>query len=217
MEGYDRRILFLAAESTAGLGLNYDRLFIGQVQGTFQGTVDVVRALERADDLDGSIRFRNSDGSLWLDIQLLLKTDPENPLHHLQILQTLQIVQNLAFPDFDCAEDFGCLVEQVDGLGGLIVDLDVAGSLIQHGPIGSRQQQDRCLTVPDLPALGARTGCSSRIRWTTFSPGMSSAVTTTTPDQSKAGSNVMDWIVPRGIVDRTVLPYQAPAMAMSSV
>src|SRR6266516_2170055 len=154
MEGYDRRILFLAAESAAGLGLNYDRLFIGQVQGTFQGTVDVVRALERADDLDGSIRFRNSDGSLWLDIQLLLKTDPENPLHHLQILQTLQIVQNLAFPDFDCAEDFGCLVEQVDGLGGLIVDLDVAGSLIQHGPIGSRQQQDRFLTVPDLAALG---------------------------------------------------------------
>src|SRR6266516_1897729 len=98
MERYDRRILFLAAESTAGLGLNYDRLFIGQVQGTFQGTVDVVRALERADDLDGSIRVRNSDGSLWLDIQLLLKTDPENPLHHLQILQILQIVQNLAFP-----------------------------------------------------------------------------------------------------------------------
>src|SRR2546428_13541538 len=103
MGGSDRRILFLTRESPAGLGLNYDRLFIGQVQGSFQGTVDVVRALERANDLDGSIRFRNSDGSLWLDIQLLLKTDPENPLHHLQILQTLSLGPHLAFPDFDCA------------------------------------------------------------------------------------------------------------------
>jgi len=46
---------------------------------------------------------------------------------------------------------------------------------------------------------------------------MSAAVTTTTCDQSKRGSNVISRIVPRATVERMVLPYHAPAMTRSSV
>src|SRR2546430_1353295 len=67
------------------------------------------------------------------------------------------------------------------------------------------------------PPFGARTGWSSRISWTTLSPGMSSAVTTTTRLQSKAGSRVIERRRPLGTVDRTVFPYQAPGIARSSV
>src|SRR2546423_3731311 len=52
---------------------------------------------------------------------------------------------------------------------------------------------------------------------TTLSPGISSAVTTTTRLQSKRGSKLMERIVPRGMVERMVLPYQAPGTWRSSV
>ena len=46
MNRHDRGVLFLAAEPTPRFRLHYDRLFIGQLQGPFQGTVDVVGALQ---------------------------------------------------------------------------------------------------------------------------------------------------------------------------
>src|SRR5436190_1505805 len=55
------------------------------------------------------------------------------------------------------------------------------------------------------------------MRCTTFSPGMSSAVTTTTRSQSNSGSRVMERIRPLGMVDLTVWPYQASATTRSSV
>src|SRR5438105_4889331 len=62
----------------------------------------------------------------------------------------------------------------------------------------------------------ARQGWSV-VRWTMqFWPGISAAVRITNSDQSIAGSNVMDLIRPRAIVDRTVAPYHIPGSEISS-
>ncbi len=54
------------------------------------------------------------------------------------------------------------------------------------------------------------------MRLTTFSPGMSRAVTTTTLDQSKAGSRSMAMRRACASVERMVAPYQAPGKTRSS-
>ena len=63
----------------------------------------------------------------------------------------------------------------------------------------------------------ARTGWSSFMRWMTFSPGTSVAVSTTTRLQSKVGSRSMPSRRAWGSVARTVLPCQAPGTTKSSV
>ena len=60
-------------------------------------------------------------------------------------------------------------------------------------------------------------GWSSTIRATTFSPGMSAAVTTTTLDQSNAGSRSIPSSLACGSVARTVRPCHAPGTTRSSV
>ena len=78
-------------------------------------------------------------------------------------------------------------------------------------------------------ARAARRGAGSRrrsgrgsagrdlIELTMFSPGMSAAVTTTTFDQSKAGSRSSASKVACASVERIVAPYHAPGTTMSSV
>ena len=66
------------------------------------------------------------------------------------------------------------------------------------------------------PPTGTSTGWSSSIRLTMLSPGMSSAVTTTTRFQSKASSSSMPSRRACGSVDRIVAPNQAPGKTRSS-
>ena len=64
--------------------------------------------------------------------------------------------------------------------------------------------------------MGTSTGWSSSIRLTTFSPGMSSAVTTTTRLQSKPSPRSIPSRRAWGSVERMVAPYHAPAKTRSS-
>src|SRR5258707_11442204 len=100
MDRYDRRVLLFPTEASAGLGLDHDGLLIGELECPLQGTMDVVGALQRSDDSDCAVRFGDRDGALRLDVQLFLQTHPERTLNHLHILRTLQILKNLALPDF---------------------------------------------------------------------------------------------------------------------
>jgi hypothetical protein len=72
VNGDDRRVLFLAAESAAGLGLDDNRLLIGQAQRSLERGVDVVRALHRAVDRYPTVGPRDGDHRVVLDVQLLL-------------------------------------------------------------------------------------------------------------------------------------------------
>src|SRR5688572_6369476 len=67
------------------------------------------------------------------------------------------------------------------------------------------------------PPTGTRIGWSLLIELTMFSPGMSAAVTTTTFDHSKSGSNSSASKVACASVERMVVPYHAPGTTMSSV
>ena len=66
------------------------------------------------------------------------------------------------------------------------------------------------------PPSGTRIGWSSAMLATTFRPGMSSAVTTATRVQSKAGSSSIASRRAWGTVERIVAPYQAPGNTRSS-
>ena len=76
MERDHRRVLLLAPEPAAGLGLDDARLAVVDREAALQRRVDVVRALERAVDGDPAVARRDRDHRVVLDVQLLLVTDP---------------------------------------------------------------------------------------------------------------------------------------------
>ena len=80
MDGHDRGVLLLAAEAAAGLGLDDDRLAVGERERALERGVDVVRALERAVHGDAAVVPRDGDHPLVLDVQLLLVADPVRAL-----------------------------------------------------------------------------------------------------------------------------------------
>ena len=165
MNRHDGGILLLAPKTAAGFGLNDHRLVVRQVHGALQSSVDVVGTLQRRDDGHSrtpsprpQVPIRNRDGALRLDVQLFLQTNAERTLNHHHILPTLQVLQNLAFPDFDRAENLGRLLERINGLGGLILDPNVAGRVLERRPIGSCEQQNRLFPMSDFAAERRQDG-----------------------------------------------------------
>ena len=120
--------------------------------------MDVVRALERANDSDRAARFWERNGSLGLDVELLLEADPERALNNLHILQIFQILQNLAFANLDAAKEFGGLVQVKDRRGSVVLDPDMAGGLLECSAVGGRQEQNGLLPVPDLSVFPSQDG-----------------------------------------------------------
>src|SRR5258705_424732 len=110
----------------------------------------VIGALQGADDLDPASWLRERDGSLWFDIQLLLKADLEGPLDHLDILPTLQSLLNLAFLDFDSAVGLGGPIDIQNRLQRLVLDADRPLGGGQGRAVGSGDQQDRLLAMADF-------------------------------------------------------------------
>src|SRR5262249_7917549 len=72
--GNHRWVLFLAAKSAAGRSLNDDGLFVSKVEEKFDGAMNIVGALHRAEHRH-LVVSGNSDYALWLDIELLLVWD----------------------------------------------------------------------------------------------------------------------------------------------
>ena len=75
VDGDHRRVLLLAAEAAARLGLHDHRLLGRQPQRPPERLVDVVGALQRAVDGDPAVRPWHADHGLVLDVELLLVTD----------------------------------------------------------------------------------------------------------------------------------------------
>ena len=85
-----------------------------------------------------------------LDVQLFLQADSEGTLHHLEILQILDFVQDLAFPDLDRGVGLRGALQIEDGLGGVVDDLHMARRLVECRPVGGGKEQNRLLAVPDF-------------------------------------------------------------------
>ena len=82
MDRDDRRVLLLAAEPAAGLGLDDARLDVVEGQCPLHRLVDVVRALQRAVDRQPAVLLGHGDHRVVLDVELLLVTDAVRPLEH---------------------------------------------------------------------------------------------------------------------------------------
>ena len=70
-----RRVLLLATEPAAGLGLDDPGLAAIDGEAALERRVDVVRALQRAVDDDPAVLARDRDHRVVLDVQLLLVAD----------------------------------------------------------------------------------------------------------------------------------------------
>ena len=82
MDRDDRRVLLLAAEPAAGLGLDDARADVVEGQGPLHRLVDVVRALQRAVDGQPAVLLGHGDHRVVLDVELLLVPDAVGPLEH---------------------------------------------------------------------------------------------------------------------------------------
>jgi len=82
MQRDHRGVLLLAAEAAARLRLDHDSLRIGQLQGSLQGSMDVVRALAGAVHRHPAVGLRDRDHGLVLDVELLLVPNPVGALDH---------------------------------------------------------------------------------------------------------------------------------------
>ena len=151
MNRHNRRVLLLASEPSSCFRLDHHSLLIGELQGSLQGAMDVVGALQRADDPDGAVCFRESDCALRLDIQLLLQSNAKLTLH--DDLRLPLRGRHISFRYVDRAEEQGGAPDIRDRSGELVLDVDMAGRLLQRGPVMRGQQEDRFLLVPDLAPL----------------------------------------------------------------
>ena len=128
-------------------------MLIGELQRSLQGAVDVVRTLQRADDPEGAVCFRQRDCALGLDVQLLLQSNPKLTLHD-EIRRPLH-GRHIPLRDLDRAEDLGGAPDLEDRVGELVLDTDMSRGLLQRGPVRRGQQEDRLFLVLDLaPSWG---------------------------------------------------------------
>src|SRR5882762_5423667 len=146
----DRGILFLAPESAPGLGLDHDRLFVAERQRSLQRAMHVVGTLQRPDDLDPAPGLRDRDGTLRLDVELLLEADLERSLNYLDILQTIENFVNLALTDLDRAVGLSGPIDIKDRLQRLVLDGDRTLGGGQGLAVRSGNEEDRLLAVADL-------------------------------------------------------------------
>ena len=150
VQGDHRRVLLLAAEAAARLGLDHHRLGVGQLQGSLQGAVDVVRALARAVHRDPAIGVRDGDHRLVLDVQLLLVANAVGPLDHQLRLREADL--QVAASHLDMRELLARF-ERVEGRRqALGPDAEVAPGRTQRPAVGRGNQAQRLGLVADLAA-----------------------------------------------------------------
>src|SRR5439155_19420287 len=127
MNRHDRGVLLLATRPAARLRLDHHGLLIAELQRSLQGAMDVVGALQRADDPDGAVCFRERDCALRLDIQLLLQSNAKLTFHD-EIRLPLR-GRHIPLRYVDRAEDFGGAPDVGDRGGELVLDVDMTGRL----------------------------------------------------------------------------------------
>ena len=156
--GNHRRVLLLAAETAAGLGLHDADLIARQAQQHHQRAMHIVRTLQRAVHRHpASVIVGHRDHAVRLDVQLFLMTEAILPLDH-QIGRRQSGI-DVALVDADRLED---------GRGGLrieirrgraVVDLDVGRQ--ETLAILVREQQDG---LGDMPDRAARRDTADRLQ-----------------------------------------------------
>ena len=151
MPGDDRRILLLAAESSAGLHLHHTDFFRGDVEQTNQRLVDVVGALHRTPDGDARFGIGNREHAVRLDVELLLRTRLVLAFHDrrrvakclidITARDQIRLEQVVLTPNYRARRQR--LLDLEHGRQRFDVDGDVTSTKLHHLTIGMCQQHDR--------------------------------------------------------------------------
>ena len=216
MQRDHRRVLLLAPEPAAGLGLDHPRLAVVDGEPALEGRVDVVRALERAVDGHPAVLGRHRDHRVVLDVQLLLVADAvlaledrgRRPRTRRPGRRWPARTRRTRGPTSSGSKTAGS--GSVRGVHGGRAPPGASPDRARRG--GPAARRGGWISPP----TGTRIGWSSLIELTMLSPGMSAAVTTTTVDQSKAGSRSSATNRACASVERMVAPNQAPGKTRSS-
>ena len=160
----DRRVLFLAAKTPAGLHLHDAHLVGRQVEERPQRLVDVVRTLHRAPDRDAVGGVRRRHHAVRLDVELLLRAgfvfalDDEVGGRHRGI--DVAAADQVVLEDVVAAPDDRAAVERVvhreDRWLGIDVDPHVPAGFFEHVAIRVRQQHHWLFRMVDAAVSQAR-------------------------------------------------------------
>ncbi len=161
MEGDDRGVLLLAAEPAAGLRLDDLGLLPGEPEGSLQRLVDVVRALERAVDLDTAVLAGRRDHRVVLDVELLLVADAVRPFE--DDVGGGEAGRDVPRVDLVVREDVLALEGVEDRSERLSPDLHVATGGTELLAVGGGEEDERLGMVLDLATdRDCRRGCRPR-------------------------------------------------------
>ncbi len=153
-----RRVLFLAAEAAARLGLDDADFFFGQVEEFHQSLVDVVGALHRAAHGDPAFGARLGDDAVGLDVELLLRARAVLALdddHFVRVPNLFDVplldeegLEDVVFAPDDC---FGreSFLDVEDAGQRLYLDADGAARLFEQILVRVREQEDGLFGVVD--------------------------------------------------------------------
>ncbi len=150
MDGDERGVLLLAAESAAGLGLDDDRPAAVERERALERLVHVVRALQRPGHGHAAVLARDGDHGLVLDVELLLVTDPVGAFD--DDLRLGEAGLQIALGHRVLGKDLGRGQRVEDGLQTLGPRVDASPRLAQRLAVGRRQQRQRLGLVPDGPS-----------------------------------------------------------------
>jgi hypothetical protein len=142
-----RRILLLASESAAGLGLDDPHLFVGQPEKDLQRAVNVVRALERAVHGDAAV-LRHGDHAVGFDVELFLV--PGTVLSLDDDLGVAEPAGEVALFNRDLLEDLWRACGVVARLASAIVDRDPTLRVQESLAFLVRDEEDRLGEVADF-------------------------------------------------------------------
>jgi len=141
VDRHDRGVLLLATEPTPRFRLDHDRLLVGQGQCPFEGTVDVVGALQRSHYRDAAVVVGLGDGALRLDVELLLQPHPKRSLDDDSGITQRRV--DVALHDLDRAVGLGGVFDREHRRHGVVGDGDVARGFLESRFVGSGKEQDR--------------------------------------------------------------------------
>ena len=213
----DRRELLLAAEPAAGLGLDDPRLRVVDAEAALERRVDVVRALERAVDGDAAVLASGRRSSRCSRCRAAPGgrpgTRPRGRGRRPRSAASRSPRLDARRPRTRGRTRAGRRPAGAASVRGRAPACRAARSVARSGAARRASGSAWCWISPPT---GTRIGWSALIELTMLSPGMSAAVTTTTVDQSKAGSSSRATNVACASVERIVAPYQAPGKTRSS-
>ena len=148
VDGQHGRVLLLAAEAAAGLGLDDADLRDRERERAGEGGMDVVRALQRARDGDAAVRGRDGDHRLGLDVDVLLGPHPVLALDHQVGLAEPGV--EVAPGDLVAGERLLGSEEVQDGRQRLGAQVDRGAGRARRRRVGRRDQGHGLGVVPDL-------------------------------------------------------------------